>query len=166
MSAAVHALKALLVCAEDEVRQIATHLNLIMKCVHDYCLISVVPLKFTCTAIDLKVTETLSSCIYSNVSLKIQQTTSGMPVFFFFSQECLDCTFSWFCGLASFPLLPSAQEEEDEEDEGMPESMRDTPKEKEERKSDHDVARQDVVKVNARDLIHILYVFLGFLMLV
>lgn len=28
MSAAVHALKALLVCAEDEVRQIAIHLNL------------------------------------------------------------------------------------------------------------------------------------------
>lgn len=74
----------------------------------------------------------------------------------------MDRTFSWFHGLASFPLLPSAQEEEDEEDEGMPESMRDTPKEKEERKSDHDVARQDVVKVNARDLIHILYVFLSF----
>lgn len=39
MSAAVHALKALLVCAEDEVRQIVTHLNLLMKCVHDYCLV-------------------------------------------------------------------------------------------------------------------------------
>lgn len=65
------------------------------------------------------------------------------------SQECLDCTFSWFRGLASFPLLPSAQEEEDEEDdEGLPESMKDTAKEKEERKSDHDVARKDVVKVN------------------
>lgn len=63
-------------------------------------------------------------------------------------QECLDCTFSWFRGLASFPLLPSAQEEEDEEDEGLPESMKETAKEKEERKSDHDVARQDVVKVN------------------
>lgn len=74
----------------------------------------------------------------------------------------MDCTFSWFRGLASFPLLPSAQEEVDEEDEGMPESMRDTAKEKEERKSDHDVARQDVVKVNAWDLIHILYVFLSF----
>lgn len=74
----------------------------------------------------------------------------------------MDCTFSWFRGLASFSLLPSAQEEEDEEDEGMPESMRDTAKEKEERKSDHDVARQDVVKVNARDLIHIFYVFLSF----
>ncbi|XP_036981275.1 RNA polymerase II-associated protein 1 [Acanthopagrus latus] len=61
-------------------------------------------------------------------------------------EECLDSTFSWFRGLASFPLLPSAQEEEDEEDEGLPEYMRDTPKEKEERKSDHDVARQDVVK--------------------
>ena len=68
------------------------------------------------------------------------------------SQECLDSTFSWFRGLASFPLLPSAQEEEDEEDEGLPEYMRDTPKEKEERKSDHDVARQDVVKVNKQNL--------------
>ncbi|KAK9533712.1 hypothetical protein VZT92_008813 [Zoarces viviparus] len=61
-------------------------------------------------------------------------------------EECLDCTFSWFHGLASFPLLPSAQEEEDEEDEGLPECMKETAKEKEERKSDHDVARQDVVK--------------------
>uniref|UniRef100_UPI0037E7ED4C RNA polymerase II-associated protein 1 n=1 Tax=Semicossyphus pulcher TaxID=241346 RepID=UPI0037E7ED4C len=61
-------------------------------------------------------------------------------------EECLDCTFSWFRGLASFPLLPSAQEEEDEEDEGLPDIMKETAKEKEERKSDHDVARQDVVK--------------------
>lgn len=61
-------------------------------------------------------------------------------------EECLDCTFSWFRGLASFPLLPSAQEEEDEEDEGLPENMKQTDKEKEERKTDHDVARQDVVK--------------------
>ncbi|XP_068582491.1 RNA polymerase II-associated protein 1 [Cebidichthys violaceus] len=62
-------------------------------------------------------------------------------------EECLDCTFSWFRGLASFPLLPSAQEEEEEEeDEGLPECMKETAKEKEERKSDHDVAMQDVVK--------------------
>uniref|UniRef100_A0A087XIT2 RNA polymerase II associated protein 1 n=1 Tax=Poecilia formosa TaxID=48698 RepID=A0A087XIT2_POEFO len=61
-------------------------------------------------------------------------------------EECLDCTFSWFRGLACFPLLPSSQEEEDEEDEGLDESMRETAKEKEERKSDYDVARQDVVK--------------------
>ncbi|XP_051240577.1 RNA polymerase II-associated protein 1 isoform X2 [Dicentrarchus labrax] len=61
-------------------------------------------------------------------------------------EECLDYTFSWFRGLASFPLLPSAQEEEEVEDEGLPECMRLTAKEKEERKSDHDVARQDVVK--------------------
>ncbi|MED6243231.1 hypothetical protein ATANTOWER_016921 [Ataeniobius toweri] len=60
-------------------------------------------------------------------------------------EECLDCTFSWFRGLASFPLLPSAQEE-DEEDEGLNESMKETAMEKEERKSDYDVARQDVVK--------------------
>uniref|UniRef100_A0A665VT72 RNA polymerase II associated protein 1 n=1 Tax=Echeneis naucrates TaxID=173247 RepID=A0A665VT72_ECHNA len=61
-------------------------------------------------------------------------------------EECLDYTFSWFHGLASFPLLPSAPEEEDEEDEELDESMKQTAKEKEERKSDHDVARQDVVK--------------------
>ncbi|XP_030575398.1 RNA polymerase II-associated protein 1 [Archocentrus centrarchus] len=61
-------------------------------------------------------------------------------------EECLDCTFSWFRGLASFPLLPSAQEEEDEEDEALDESMKETAKEKEERKSDHEVATQDVVK--------------------
>uniref|UniRef100_A0A3B5LH26 RNA polymerase II associated protein 1 n=1 Tax=Xiphophorus couchianus TaxID=32473 RepID=A0A3B5LH26_9TELE len=61
-------------------------------------------------------------------------------------EECLDCTFSWFRGLASFPLLPSSQEEEDEEDEGLEESMRETAEEKEERKSDYDVARQDVIK--------------------
>ncbi|CAK6956948.1 RNA polymerase II-associated protein 1 [Scomber scombrus] len=61
-------------------------------------------------------------------------------------EECLDSTFSWFRGLSSFPLLPSAQEEEEEEDLGLDESMKETAKEKEERKSDHDVARQDVVK--------------------
>uniref|UniRef100_A0A3P8UL54 RNA polymerase II associated protein 1 n=1 Tax=Cynoglossus semilaevis TaxID=244447 RepID=A0A3P8UL54_CYNSE len=61
-------------------------------------------------------------------------------------EECLDCTFSWFHGLASFPLLPFAQDEEDEEDEGLEESLKETVKEKEERKSDHDVAQQDVVK--------------------
>ncbi|KAL3049240.1 hypothetical protein OYC64_008664 [Pagothenia borchgrevinki] len=61
-------------------------------------------------------------------------------------EECLDCTFSWFRGLASFPLLPSTQEEEEEEDAGLPENMKFTAKEREERKNDHDVARQDVVK--------------------
>uniref|UniRef100_A0A3Q2P2A8 RNA polymerase II associated protein 1 n=1 Tax=Fundulus heteroclitus TaxID=8078 RepID=A0A3Q2P2A8_FUNHE len=61
-------------------------------------------------------------------------------------EECLDYTFSWFRGLASFPLLPSSQEEDDEEDEGLNESAKETAREKEERKSDYDVARQDVVK--------------------
>lgn len=60
----------------------------------------------------------------------------------------MDCTFSWFRGLASFPLQPSAHEEEEEEDEGLPECMKLTAKEKEERKTDHDVARQDVAMVN------------------
>lgn len=72
-------------------------------------------------------------------------------------QECLDTTFSWFCGLASFPLLPSAQNDEDEEDEGVPENIRETMTEREERKSDYDVARQDVVKAKTgkfpRDLL-------------
>lgn len=61
-------------------------------------------------------------------------------------EECLDLTFSWFRGPATFPLLPCAQEEEDEDEEGIPENMRETVQEKEEKKSDQDVARQDVVK--------------------
>lgn len=68
-------------------------------------------------------------------------------------QECLDSTFSWFRGLASFPLLPSAQNDDDEEEnEGVPENMRETAKEREERKSDYDVARQDVVKAKTGKL--------------
>lgn len=65
-------------------------------------------------------------------------------------QECLDSTFSWFRGLATFPLLPSAQEDEDEDDEGVPDNIRETAKEKEARKSDYDVARQDVVKAKTK----------------
>uniref|UniRef100_A0A8C8CET4 RNA polymerase II associated protein 1 n=1 Tax=Oncorhynchus tshawytscha TaxID=74940 RepID=A0A8C8CET4_ONCTS len=61
-------------------------------------------------------------------------------------EDCLDSTLSWFRGLASFPLLPTAQEEEDEEDEGLPEVLRETAQEKEEKKTDHDVARNDVIK--------------------
>lgn len=49
--------------------------------------------------------------------------------------------------MASFPLLPSSREEEDEEDTYLDESMKETATEKEERKSDYDIARQDVVKV-------------------
>ncbi|XP_034015241.1 RNA polymerase II-associated protein 1 [Thalassophryne amazonica] len=61
-------------------------------------------------------------------------------------EECLDLSFSWFHGLASFPLLPTTQEEEDEDDEGLEDSMKETAEEKEQRKRDHDVARQDAVK--------------------
>uniref|UniRef100_A0A673I673 RNA polymerase II-associated protein 1-like n=1 Tax=Sinocyclocheilus rhinocerous TaxID=307959 RepID=A0A673I673_9TELE len=61
-------------------------------------------------------------------------------------EECLDNAFSWLLGMATFPLLPTAQEDEDEDDEGLDETMKETTKEKEEKKTDHDVARQDVVK--------------------
>lgn len=61
-------------------------------------------------------------------------------------EDCVDSSFSWLHGLACFPLLPSAQEEEEEEDEGLEEMFRETEKEKEEKKTDHDVARDDVVK--------------------
>ncbi|XP_064193021.1 RNA polymerase II-associated protein 1 isoform X2 [Anguilla rostrata] len=60
-------------------------------------------------------------------------------------EDTLDSTFSWFLGMEAFPLLPAAQEEE-EDDEGLDEVMKETPKEKEERKTDHDVARDDVIK--------------------
>lgn len=64
-------------------------------------------------------------------------------------QDSLDNTFSWLLGMASFPLLPTAQEEEEEEeDDGMNIRKMETEKEKEERKSDHEVARQDVIKVS------------------
>ncbi|KAG9336327.1 hypothetical protein JZ751_002674, partial [Albula glossodonta] len=61
-------------------------------------------------------------------------------------EEALDRTFSWFLGMEAFPLLPRAGEDEDEDDEALDESMKVTPKEKEERKTDHDVTREDVVK--------------------
>nr|XP_055027722.1 RNA polymerase II-associated protein 1 isoform X1 [Misgurnus anguillicaudatus] len=61
-------------------------------------------------------------------------------------EECLDNAFSWMLGMATFPLLPTAQEDEDEDDENMDESMKLSAKEKEEMKADHDVARQDVIK--------------------
>ncbi len=49
--------------------------------------------------------------------------------------------------MATFPLLPTALEDEDEDDEGLDETLKETAIEKEEKKTDHDVARQDVVKV-------------------
>uniref|UniRef100_A0A672RD76 RNA polymerase II associated protein 1 n=1 Tax=Sinocyclocheilus grahami TaxID=75366 RepID=A0A672RD76_SINGR len=61
-----------------------------------------------------------------------------------YDEECLDNAFPWLLGMATFPLLPTAQEDED--DEGLDETMKETAKEKEEKKTDHDVARQDVVK--------------------
>lgn len=80
-------------------------------------------------------------------AIQMHQCQLNWVTLVFHSQECLDLTFSWFRGLATFPLLPSTQEEEDEEDEGIPENMRETAQEKEEKKTDQDVARQDVVKV-------------------
>ncbi|KAJ3613048.1 hypothetical protein NHX12_019304 [Muraenolepis orangiensis] len=63
-------------------------------------------------------------------------------------EEFMDCSFSWLRGLASFPLVPCATEEDEDEedDQGLPENMKLTDQEKEERRNDHDVARQDVVK--------------------
>ncbi|ROL44981.1 RNA polymerase II-associated protein 1 [Anabarilius grahami] len=61
-------------------------------------------------------------------------------------EECLDNAFPWLLGMATSPLLPTAQEDEDVEDEGLDEALKETAKEKEEKKTDHDVARQDVVK--------------------
>lgn len=47
-------------------------------------------------------------------------------------------------------MLPPSQEEEDDDDEGLDEIMKETAKEKEEKKSDYDVSRQDVVKVKQK----------------
>lgn len=55
--------------------------------------------------------------------------------------------FPWLLGMAAFPLVPQLQKEDDEDDEGLNESKKETEKEKEERKLDHDVAQQDVIKV-------------------
>lgn len=54
--------------------------------------------------------------------------------------------FSWLLGMASFPLVPQVHKDDDD-DEGLNESIKETKKEKEERKLDHDVAQQDVIKV-------------------
>ena len=79
-----------------------------------------------------------------------------MYVFGCLPQDGLDGTFSWLLGMASFPLLPTTQEEEEdeEEDEGM--IGKETEKQKEERKSDHEVARQDVVKVSVASWLSLL----------
>lgn len=55
--------------------------------------------------------------------------------------------FPWLLGMAAFPLVPQIYKEEDEDDEGLNESTKETEKEKEERKLDYDVAQQDVMKV-------------------
>lgn len=55
--------------------------------------------------------------------------------------------FSWLLGMAAFPLIPQVHKEVDEDDEGLNECTKETEKEKEERKLDHDVAQQDVIKV-------------------
>ncbi|XP_076834732.1 RNA polymerase II-associated protein 1 isoform X2 [Brachyhypopomus gauderio] len=64
-------------------------------------------------------------------------------------EECLDATFHWLLGTSAFSLMPSMPEEEDEDDkddEGLDRSKKETTREREERKLDHDIARQDVVK--------------------
>ncbi|XP_066540169.1 RNA polymerase II-associated protein 1 [Hoplias malabaricus] len=61
-------------------------------------------------------------------------------------EEIMDNMFPWLLGMATFPLLPSTQEEEDEDDAGLDEFMKETAKEKEQRKTDHDVAGVDVIK--------------------
>ncbi|XP_017332587.1 RNA polymerase II-associated protein 1 [Ictalurus punctatus] len=61
-------------------------------------------------------------------------------------EENLDNMFPWLLGMAAFPLVPQIYKEEDEDDEGLNESTKETEKEKEERKLDYDVAQQDVMK--------------------
>ncbi|XP_062379235.1 RNA polymerase II-associated protein 1 [Sardina pilchardus] len=61
-------------------------------------------------------------------------------------EDSRDVTFSWLLGMASFPLLPTTMEEEEDDDEEEGMNVRETEKEKEERKSDHEVARQDIIK--------------------
>lgn len=56
--------------------------------------------------------------------------------------------FSWLIGMATFPLVPQLQKDNnDEDDEGLNDSTKEIEKEKEERKLDHDVAQQDIIKV-------------------
>ncbi|KAK3537597.1 hypothetical protein QTP70_016995, partial [Hemibagrus guttatus] len=59
-------------------------------------------------------------------------------------EENLDNMFPWLLGMAAFPLVPQLQKEDDEDDDGLNESKKET--EKEERKLDHDIAQQDVIK--------------------
>ncbi|XP_055015783.1 RNA polymerase II-associated protein 1 isoform X2 [Boleophthalmus pectinirostris] len=54
-------------------------------------------------------------------------------------EACMDSVFCWFSGMALFPLLPSADGVEDDE------QLKET-KEKQDEKSDYEVARHDVVK--------------------
>lgn len=55
--------------------------------------------------------------------------------------------FPWLLGMAAFPLVPQVYKGKDEDDDGLNESTKGTEKEKEERKLDHNVAQQDVIKV-------------------
>ncbi|XP_053366569.1 RNA polymerase II-associated protein 1 [Clarias gariepinus] len=62
-------------------------------------------------------------------------------------EENLDNMFPWLLGTAAFPLVPQLHtEKNNDDDEGLNDSTKETEKEKEERKLDHDVSQQDVIK--------------------
>ncbi|XP_009997874.1 PREDICTED: RNA polymerase II-associated protein 1 [Chaetura pelagica] len=62
-------------------------------------------------------------------------------------EKYLDWTFSWYQGMATFPFVPSNEEEEEEEEEDLNGTDKSQDKKsKDENKPDPDVARYDVVK--------------------